>query len=131
MNHVRYGSLFLFVAGTYAASPPLGAWTSNNVAPAIRRATAIAFFLTCANLGSIFSTWLFGTISPAPRYTAATITLLVFQIGVLVCAVATRFYLARANGRKAKARLHADGEKELEKDMGEMTNESIWFEYVM
>ena len=82
-RHVRYGSLFLLVPGGFAGAPPLGTWIANNTAPLVRRATAIALVLCTSGLGSIFATWLLGTISPAPGYTVAAKVLLAFQVGVV------------------------------------------------
>ncbi|OJT05028.1 hypothetical protein TRAPUB_4184 [Trametes pubescens] len=128
VNHVRYGALFLLVPGTYCIGPPLGTWMANNSAPLIRRATALALLPVMTNLGSILSTWLLGSISPAPRYTSATITLLVFQIGIMGCAALNVAWLSRENARKARERLAAgDGKHEI---VG-AGNDSIWFEYVL
>ncbi|EIW55358.1 MFS general substrate transporter [Trametes versicolor FP-101664 SS1] len=128
VNHVRYGSLFLLVPGTYCIGPPLGTWMANNSAPLIRRATALALLPVMTNMGSILSTWLLGSISPAPRYTSATITLLVFQIGIMGCAALNVAWLSRENARKARERLAAgDGKHEI---VG-AGNDSIWFEYVL
>lgn len=128
MNHVRYGSLFLLVPGTYCIGPPLGTWMANNSAPLIRRATALALLPVMTNIGSILSTWLLGSISPAPRYTSATITLLVFQIGIMGCAALNVAWLSRENARKARERPAAgDGKHEI---VG-AGNDSIWFEYVL
>ena len=66
-SHVRYGALFLLVPGGFGIGPPLGTWQANNAAPLARRASALAFTITMTNIGGIFATWLFGTISPAPR----------------------------------------------------------------
>ena len=79
------------------------------------------------NLGSILSTWLLGALSPPPRYTSATITLLVFQIGILLCSVANMGWLAAENKRKERAK-SSTPERESE---GAMPNESVWYRYVM
>ncbi|TFK91208.1 MFS general substrate transporter [Polyporus arcularius HHB13444] len=127
VNHTRYGSLFLLVPGTYCIGPPLGTWIANNSAPLIRRGASLALLTTMTNLGSILSTWLLGSLSPAPRYTSATITLLVFQIGILLCSVATLGYLSSENKRKERAK-SSTVERESE---GTMPNESVWFHYVL
>ena len=86
-----------------------------------------------ANTGAIFSAWLFGALSPAPRYHTATVTLVAFQVGVLACAVCVRLYLVRENRRKGQERLHAVGPGAIMESVapGDISNESIWFEYVM
>ncbi|KAI0676590.1 MFS general substrate transporter [Trametes maxima] len=128
VNHVRYGALFLLVPGTYCIGPPLGTWMANNSAPFIRRATALALLPVATNLGSILSTWLLGTISPAPRYRSATITLLVFQIAIAFCAVLNVAWLSRENRRKARERAAAGAG---ERSVVGAGNDSIWFHYVL
>ncbi|KAL0061215.1 hypothetical protein AAF712_011974 [Marasmius tenuissimus] len=97
---VRYGSLFFSVSGTYAGAPSLSAWQSNNASPQTRRATAIAFGFIMTNSGGILATWLLGSLSPAPEYTSATITLLVFSIGMVVGAAANLAYLSSQNNEE-------------------------------
>ncbi|RPD53169.1 MFS general substrate transporter [Lentinus tigrinus ALCF2SS1-7] len=127
VKDVRYGSLFLAVPGTYCIGPPLGTWMANNSAPLIRRGASLALLTTMTNLGSILSTWLLGSLSPPPRYTSATITLLVFQIGILLCSVVNMGWLATENKRKERTK-SSTVERESE---GSMPNESVWFRYVM
>ena len=129
-NHVRYGALFLLVPGAFGGGPPLGTWAANNASPLARRATAIALITTMTNIGSIFATWLFGTVSPAPRYDKATATLLGFQVAIAVCAAVNIVYLAGRNAAKAQARV-AETEKGKKEDMLVVGDESIWFEYVL
>lgn len=103
-SHVRYGAIFLLVSGTYCAAPPLQTWVANNSAPHVRRATALAIFLIMTNSGGILATWLLGSLSPAPKYTNATITLLVFNIGIFVFSLANLVYLTKRNKVKAQQR---------------------------
>ena len=117
------------MSGTYCAGPPPLAWIANNVAPSIRRATALALFTMFANSGAILSTWLFGALSPPPRYRSATIVLLTFQVCLLSCAVLALLYLAKENRRKAAERLRTKRSPVMHGE--EYHNESIWFEYVM
>ena len=130
-HHARYGSLFLSVSGTYCIVPPLAAWVANNTAPLPRRAVALALLIAAANSGAILSTWLFGALSRAPRYTSATITLLVLQVGMLVCGVLAGAYLWRENRRKARARAQEEFSGEVGTSGPDLQNESVWFEYVM
>ena len=90
------------------------------------------------NLGGILSTWLLGALSLPPRYTSATITLLVFQGGIFAFALLTRVYLAMANKTKALRRAETgesgSGTVSFETKAApptDVTNESIWFEYVL
>ncbi|KAH9917652.1 MFS general substrate transporter [Epithele typhae] len=131
-NHARYGSLFLAVPGTYSIVAPLGTWMANNTAPLVRRATSVALLTACGNAGAILSTWLYGTLSPAPAYTAATITLLVLQVGILICAATAWAYLAWRNRVKARRRAEVRvDELGTMPSAQEMSDESIWFQYVM
>ena len=92
------------------------------------------------NSGGILSTWLFGALSAPPRYTSATVTLLIFQVAVFVMASATRIYLAMENKRKARLRAESREKGPETVVMGHMStsakavvipNDSIWFEYVL
>ncbi|RPD70848.1 MFS general substrate transporter [Lentinus tigrinus ALCF2SS1-7] len=125
---LRYMSLFLAVPGSLCAWPALATWLVNNTAPIVRRTTAIAFSGTITQFGGILSVWLYGTISAPPDYTSATVTLLAFQIGVVICAMLCFVYLGSENRRKKLAR-EAYGERPPHEVP--VSNESIWFEYVM
>ncbi|GJE85431.1 MFS general substrate transporter [Phanerochaete sordida] len=127
-DRVRYGALFLLLPGTYASAPTLGTWPANNAAPHTRRATALGAFITATNSGAILSTWLFGALSPAPRYTSAAATLLAFDVGILLCTLANVAYLSRCNTRKREARAHL-GERS--KEDGKVGDDSAWFEYTL
>ena len=132
-SRVRYGSLFLLVPGVFCIGPSVSAWIANNTAPLVRRGTALGLAATVRNLGSILSYWLYGSISPAPRYTSATITLLSFQVGTVVCIAGTWVYIIMENKRKAGARVEwrrrhgsmMEPPRELP-----LRNESIWYNYV-
>ncbi|ESK84554.1 mfs transporter [Moniliophthora roreri MCA 2997] len=103
-THVQYGSLFLSIPGTYTAAPTLSAWGSNNASPQTRRATAIAISFIMTNSGGILATWLLGSLSAAPRYTSATIALLVFSVCQALGAAANLAYLTSQNRKKAEVR---------------------------
>jgi sugar phosphate permease len=110
--HVQYGSLFFSIPGTYTLAPTGSAWNSNNASPQTRRATVIAFGFIMTNSGGILATWLLGSLSPAPRYTTATITLLVFSIVCgLFCAI-NLLYLSSQNKKKAERRRTMQREEE-------------------
>ncbi|RMZ77242.1 hypothetical protein DV738_g4520, partial [Chaetothyriales sp. CBS 135597] len=66
----RYTALILAITGSYATSPSLFAWTPNNVATHMRRATAIAMNVIATNIGGIISSWLYPR-SSAPTYRLA------------------------------------------------------------
>ena len=56
------------------------------------------------NSGGILATWLFGDLSPAPRYTTATKTLLIFSVLMGVFSALNIWYLVMQNKCKARAR---------------------------
>ncbi|EMD35419.1 hypothetical protein CERSUDRAFT_116188 [Gelatoporia subvermispora B] len=110
-NQVRYGALFLMVPGTYCIGPPLATWTANNIAPHIRRATALAVLITMTNSGGILSTWLLGTLSPPPKYTNASITFLIFQ----------KNQILRSSDELGTA----------PEPRGALGNDSVWYQYTL
>ncbi|KAJ6561886.1 major facilitator superfamily domain-containing protein [Mycena capillaripes] len=124
-HHAQYGSLFLSIPGTYLIQPALAAWNANNSAPYIRRATAMALGLIMANSGGILATWLFGDLSPAPRYVKATQTLLIFSVFMGLLSALNIWYLSLQNRRKATARGCAESTGDSEK----MGDQSPWFVY--
>ncbi|KAI8998868.1 MFS general substrate transporter [Trametes punicea] len=127
---VRYGSLFLLVPGSYCIAPPLGAWMSNNTAPTLRRATALALLSTMSNLGSIVSAWILGALSAPPRYTVATVVLLAFQLGIFGCATGNVLWLSAENRRREKQRGQAGAEVH-GVEAAAPRNDSIWYTYVL
>lgn len=124
-HHVQYGSLFLSIPGTYTTAPTLSAWGSNNAAPQTRRATAIAIGFIMTNSGGILATWLLGSLSAAPRYTSATITLLVFSIVMALFGGANLYYLWSQNKKKAEIRKTMTHEQE-KPGLGDR---SAWYVY--
>lgn len=124
-TNIQYASLFLSISGTYASAPTLSAWNANNAAHHVRRATAIAIGFICTNSGGILATWLLGALSPAPRYTSATITLLVFSVAMGVISAVLMWYLGRENKKKEGVRTRMKREEE-QKGLGDR---SAWFIY--
>ncbi|KAF5377396.1 hypothetical protein D9757_009725 [Collybiopsis confluens] len=122
---VQYGSLFLSISGTYVTAPTLSAWGSNNAAPQTRRATAIAIGFIMTNSGGILATWLLGSLSPAPRYTKATVTLLIFSVLMALFGAINLFYLWSQNKKKAEMRKATTKDQE---DPG-VGNHSAWYIY--
>ncbi|KAE9395528.1 MFS general substrate transporter [Gymnopus androsaceus JB14] len=100
-HHVQYGSLFLSIPGTYTTAPTLSAWGSNNAAPQTR------------------------SLSAAPRYTSATITLLVFSIVMALFGGANLYYLWSQNKKKAEIRKTMTHEQE-KPGLGDR---SAWYVY--
>ncbi|TFK44565.1 major facilitator superfamily domain-containing protein [Crucibulum laeve] len=122
-----YGSLFMTIGGINCSSPPLAAWVANNTAPHVRRATALAFLSMITNSGGILSTWLLGSLSPAPRYTMATRVLLSFSILMGLFAVLTLAYLHDQNKKKKVIRETTTKTEEAEG----LGDRSAWYEYIL
>ncbi|KAG6889517.1 hypothetical protein C0995_000397 [Termitomyces sp. Mi166 len=123
--HVKYGSLFLIVAGSHSAAPALLTWNANNTSPHTRRATAIAVGSIMTNTGGVLSTWLLGTLSSAPFYKKANITFLIFSILIFVMSGINIVYLSSQNRKKAMIR--ATTRRENEKPG--LGDHSAWFIY--
>ncbi|KAF5355611.1 hypothetical protein D9757_012907 [Collybiopsis confluens] len=103
-KNVQYGSLYLSIIGSYTSVPTSAAWNAINVFPETRRATIIATCFAVGNAGGILSTWLLGSLSPAPRYTTGVITFLVFSAVSAFLFAANIAYLLSQNAQKAKVR---------------------------
>ncbi|KAG6859130.1 hypothetical protein C0991_001310, partial [Blastosporella zonata] len=123
--YVKWGSLFLSVVGAYTTNPTLSTWVANNTAPYTRRATSVAIVVVMSNMGGILATWLLGTLSPAPLYRHATITLLIFSILIISMAGMNIAYLRTQNGKKAVVRATTSREDE-KPGLGDR---SAWFVY--
>lgn len=77
------------------------------------------------NAGGILSTWLMGSLSPAPNYTKATVTNIIMSVGACLLSCVNLAYLWRQNRAKAQRRqLVAQGDEP--EGMGD---ESAWFVY--
>ncbi|KAJ3576373.1 hypothetical protein NP233_g462 [Leucocoprinus birnbaumii] len=124
-HSVQYGSLFLSIPGTYIVAPTISTWLANNATPHTRRATAIAIGFILTNSGGILATWLLGSLSAPPRYTKATITLLVFSILMVVFSGLNWWYLWDQNRKKRVVRATMTRSQE-DPTLGDR---SAWFEY--
>lgn len=124
-QHVQYGSLFLSISGTYTVAPTLSAWGANNVFPHTRRATAIAIGFIMSNSGGILATWLLGSLSAAPRYHSATVTLLAMSVFMIVFSAINLAYLYAQNQKKAERRRTSSPAEE-QPGLGD---QSAWFIY--
>ncbi|KAI6118875.1 major facilitator superfamily domain-containing protein [Pisolithus croceorrhizus] len=126
-QHAQYASLFFSVAGAYAVAPAVITWIVNNSAPHIRQASGIAFGFITSCSGGILATWLLGSLSPGPNYTAATITFIIMSIGMVVFSSLNLLYLLRENRAKAETRLSAAKHDEPE----HLGDRSAWFVYTL
>lgn len=125
-NTVQYGSLFLSTSGVYTSASAIPTWTANNTAPHVRRATAIALAFTLTNAGGILSTWLLGSLSPAPRYVEGTKVLVVMSALAAVFAGINLAYLVKENRKKAELRARVEHDRPRAGCIG---NDDIWFVY--
>ncbi|KAI5995776.1 major facilitator superfamily domain-containing protein [Pisolithus orientalis] len=126
-QRVQYASLFFSVTGAYASAPAGVTWLANNSAPHIRRASSIAFATVSGNLGGVLAIWLLGFLSPAPKYTAATIIFIAMSIGQAVVSSLNLFYLSRENRAKAEMRLSMAKDDESD----HLGDRSAWFVYAL
>ena len=78
-----------------------------------------------ANSGGILTTWLLGSLSPAPNYTKATITFIIMSIGITVFSAISLAYLSRENRLKAEKRQRMTREEE----PAGLGDRSAWFVY--
>ncbi|KAF5349217.1 hypothetical protein D9756_009501 [Leucocoprinus leucothites] len=124
-HNVQYGSLFFSIPGTYIVAPTLSTWLANNATPHTRRATAIAIGFILTNSGGILATWLLGSLSAPPRYTKATITLLIFSIVMVIFSGLNWWYLWDQNKKKRAMRATMTRSQEDPK----LGDRSAWFEY--
>ncbi|KAI6128321.1 major facilitator superfamily domain-containing protein [Pisolithus croceorrhizus] len=126
-QHVKYVSLLFSVTGAYASAPAEITWVANNSAPHVRRASSVAFVSVASNAGGILATWLLGSLSPAPNYTAATITFIAMSVGLVVVSSLNLLYLVRENRAKAQIRLSMMKHDEPE----HLGDRSAWFVYTL
>ncbi|KAF8626447.1 hypothetical protein AX15_004872 [Amanita polypyramis BW_CC] len=124
-RHVQYGSLFFAISGSYSAAGSLSTWNANNAAPYTRRATTIAIGFIMTNSGGILATWLLGALSPPPKYTNATITLLIFSVLLSLFSGVNLVYLWYENKKKRAIRATMSQADE-KPGLGD---KSAWFEY--
>lgn len=102
-KHTSYGALYLMVPGTYATTPVIAAWISNNSEPYYRRATSIALGFVATNAGGILSTWRYPS-KEGPKFRKTTIMNLIFAIGMISVAIINAVVLSYANKRKKDKR---------------------------
>ncbi|KAK0191764.1 major facilitator superfamily domain-containing protein [Armillaria mellea] len=98
----QYGSLFLSIPGVYTSTPTLLTWNAMNSAPHIRCATAIAIGFMMMSAGGILSTWLLGSLSPAPKYVLGTRVMIAFSGGIALGCALCLGYFVWMNRKKRK-----------------------------
>ncbi|KAJ3575385.1 hypothetical protein NP233_g1136 [Leucocoprinus birnbaumii] len=124
---VLYGSLFFLIGGSGCGGPAFVAWQANNTSPYLRRATGVAMLAITNNAGGILSTWLLGSLSPAPRYTKAMVVMLVFSCLIVLFAGTNIAYLSHQNKKKKEIRQNMRKEDE----PAGLGDRSAWFVYIL
>ncbi|OAV94823.1 hypothetical protein PTTG_06219 [Puccinia triticina 1-1 BBBD Race 1] len=92
-DKLRYASLFLSIPGAYGVMPSLAAWTADNSEPHVRKASALACGGMVANVGGLFSVWIF-TLGQPPRYSLPTEVNLFLLV---ICIILRALHLLKAN----------------------------------
>lgn len=121
--HLKYASLFLAAAGTYAAMPIFICWFNMNLGGHLRRGVGSAFQIGFGNIGGIIASYTFPT-QDAPRYTMGYSICIAFVIFAMASAVV--YFGAVTAQNAAKERMGREGvveenitpeEKELRGDL--------------
>lgn len=103
IHNLRYGSLFISLAGSYGAVPCLSAWVANNSEPYARKEVALALGPSLGNLGGLMAVWIFAA-GRKPRYTLPTVVSIIFSVGILLCTILNMLWLAYAERVKVAKR---------------------------
>lgn len=103
VNNVRYGSLFISLAGAYGCSPCLGAWLTTNSEPYARKEVTVAVGPAIGNLGGLAEVWFFA-LAHKPRFALPTLLSIAFSAGIFLCSVLNIMWLTYAQRMKATKR---------------------------
>ncbi|KAJ7599668.1 major facilitator superfamily domain-containing protein [Mycena floridula] len=98
----RYGALLIMNSGTFSFAPTYFSWISNNTMSQTERATNLAVIAIFVNLGGILAVWLFGSLSVAPAYSTAALTMVIFMCIVLILTIINMVWLQRQNSKRDK-----------------------------
>lgn len=103
----RYFASFLFCAGCFAANSMVYSWAASvlNQTPE-KRACATAIVNLLSQLGNIWSPYFFPSTN-GPRYIMAMLLMMGFSVLSIICAMAMKIILKKAN-----AKLLEEGERE-------------------
>ncbi|KAA1067264.1 hypothetical protein PGTUg99_029991 [Puccinia graminis f. sp. tritici] len=102
-DKLRYASLFLSIPGVYGVMPSLAAWTADNSEPHVRKAAALACGGMVANVGGLFSIWIF-TLGLPPRYALPTTINIFLAALIVVCCIVNVMWLRYAERNKVTKR---------------------------
>ncbi|OAV87361.1 hypothetical protein PTTG_05191 [Puccinia triticina 1-1 BBBD Race 1] len=102
-DRVRYASLFLSIPGAFGVMPSLAAWTADNSEPHVRKASALAWGGMVANVGGLFSVWIF-TLGQPPRYPLPTEINIFLAVVIITCCVLNVMWLRHAQKNKSEKR---------------------------
>lgn len=93
----RYVGIMIFVGATYGVNNLILGWASSVLGETNeKRAVAIAMANTFGNLASVYTPYLWPD-SDSPRFLKAMIASILFSIGVIMCAMAMKWWLKRIN----------------------------------
>jgi len=93
----RYFGMYCMTLGFFCAFNLAYAWVAATIPrPKVKRAAAIAIINGSANIGNLFTSYVFRD-QDAPRYVPGGIALTMFCLGTCMCATALKFILKREN----------------------------------
>ncbi|KAA1102875.1 hypothetical protein PGTUg99_036908 [Puccinia graminis f. sp. tritici] len=128
-DKLRYASLFLSIPGVYGVMPSLAAWTADNSEPHVRKAAALACGGMVANIGGLFSIWIF-TLGQPPRYALPTTINIFLAALIVVCCIVNVMWLRYAERNKVTKRdeiLHkftlVDSDENSDREKDKMSND--------
>lgn len=126
---VAYFAVVLSVIGIYPIQAGATAWNANNIAPASRRAVAIALYNCVGNTGGILGSFMYLQSESPKYYTGFGISTAFGVAGVLVCILLEWSYKV-TNSKKAKVAEEAKT-KYSEDELFDMGDRSPLFKHVL
>ncbi|CAJ2501973.1 Uu.00g048260.m01.CDS01 [Anthostomella pinea] len=129
---LSYFALFLVVAGFNMQAPAVGSWLGSNVRNPTKRAAAMGWQSTWAQLagGTIGSNIFIG--SEAPTYTTAFVILIVLvAVGGYGACIANWYCLRAANRKKDAIPLEEIQGKYTDEELSKMGENSPFFRYTL
>ncbi|KAL7007565.1 hypothetical protein EMMF5_003029 [Cystobasidiomycetes sp. EMM_F5] len=94
---VRFVSLFFFATGAYSANSIIIGWVSATCGQTPEKKAASLSIMNCISMASFIYTPYLYPASDGPRYLMAMSANAAFSLGVIICAVAMRFWLQGVN----------------------------------
>lgn len=103
---VRYGAIFVIVAGCFNGGALCNAQVSANVVSDTARSSAIGTNVMFGNIGGLIATWAFLPFD-GPNYPIGNGLNLAVQATVLIFGIALGFWMGKDNKKRAQADVHA------------------------